>query len=182
MIDLIQQSTRFEEVAPDILTTPFLTKDFCETLIDCAKEFSNWEGPEDQTYPTQNLHLHKELPVFHQLINEGLEDQIWRKAQKWWNVDRIQTKDLFIIKYSTDTQTSLDLHHDDSFISASIKLNNDYDGGALYFPHQRFSTEDIPAGNIILWPSKVTHLHGAKKITAGEKYSITIWTEECSAY
>lgn len=28
MIDLIQQSTRFEEVAPDILTTPFLTKDF----------------------------------------------------------------------------------------------------------------------------------------------------------
>jgi hypothetical protein len=180
MIDLIIPFTKFEEAATDIITTPFLSPEFCETLVDCAKSFSTWEGPEDQTYPTQNLHMEKELPVFHQIINEALTDMIWPKVRRWWDIDKIKTKDLFIIKYSTDTQVDLGLHHDDSFVSASIKLNNNYDGGSLYFPHQRFSVEDIPAGNIIVWPSQITHLHGSKKLTAGEKYSITIWTKLCS--
>jgi hypothetical protein len=173
------ENIKLKEVATDILTTPFLMPEFCEILLQCATEFKEWENSASQIHVTHNLHLEKEQPGFYDIINEGLEQYIWPRLYKWWSTDPIQSKSIFIVKYSEDTQKDLSLHHDNSYISASIKLNSNYDGGTLYFPHQRYDVEEVPVGSLIIWPSQITHLHGAKKLIRGTKYSMTIWTERC---
>ena len=94
-----------------------------------------------------------------------------------WALDQeVETKDIFIVKYSKDTQTKLKMHVDDSYISGSIKLNNNYEGGILTFPRQSVTNQETEVGDLLIWPSQITHPHNSTLLEEGEKYSITIWT------
>ena len=79
-----------------------------------------------------------------------------------------------------DTQKSLPPHHDDSFITGSVKLNSNYDGAEVLFPRKNFTNRHIEVGDLLLWPGNITHLHESTELISGEKYSLTIWTDECS--
>jgi hypothetical protein len=64
--------------------------------------------------------------------------------------------------------------HTDSFspkanISGVLYINDDYEGGELYFPNQdvRIKPE---AGSIIMFPSVEPYVHHSVKVTSGEKY------------
>ena len=59
-----------------------------------------------------------------------------------------------------------------------MKLNDEYKGAALEFPRQEFSNLDIHVGDLICWPSKITHPHRSTQLEEGEKYSLTIWTKD----
>jgi predicted 2-oxoglutarate/Fe(II)-dependent dioxygenase YbiX len=74
-------------------------------------------------------------------------------------------------------QEELRMHHDVAQVSASIKLNDDYDGALLEFPRQNFTNADVAVGDALVWPSLVTHPHASTQLTRGEKYSLTIWCE-----
>ena len=86
-------------------------------------------------------------------------------------------RDLFVIKYSPRTQKSLNLHTDISLISGSVKLNDGYTGAELYFPRQQFYNKDIEVGDLLLWPSQVTHPHESLPIYDRTKYSLVLWTQ-----
>ena len=62
-------------------------------------------------------------------------------------------------------------------MSASIKLNDGYEGAELEFPRQNFTNADVPVGSLIVWPSLVTHPHASQPLVSGEKFSLTIWCE-----
>lgn len=85
-------------------------------------------------------------------------------------------RDAFIIKYTPETQRSLACHHDASLVSTITYLNDDYTGGDTYFPRQKFSTENVPVGKIVLWPGQVTHGHEGREVTSGTKYALVVWT------
>ena len=85
-------------------------------------------------------------------------------------------RDAFVMKYTMDTQRSLNLHTDASLVTGSVKLNDDYTGGELYFPRQGISNKDIPPGKMILFPGAVTHGHTSTELTKGAKYSLTMWS------
>ena len=70
------------------------------------------------------------------------------------------------------------MHHDDSYITGSIKLNNDYTGAELLFPRQKFSNKDVQVGDLLLFPGEVTHPHKCAPLKSGEKYSLTMWTKD----
>ena len=82
----------------------------------------------------------------------------------------------FLIKYDLKGQRKLRLHTDASLVTGSVKLNDDYTGGELYFPRQDFSNKDVPVGKCILFPGQVTHSHTSKELLSGTKYSLTMWT------
>jgi predicted 2-oxoglutarate/Fe(II)-dependent dioxygenase YbiX len=69
------------------------------------------------------------------------------------------------------------MHHDVAQVSASIKLNENYQGAELQFPQQNFSNREMKIGEMIAWPSLVTHPHLSAPITGGVKYSATVWFE-----
>jgi len=82
-----------------------------------------------------------------------------------------------VIRYALGEQEELRLHHDVAQVSASIKLNDDYEGAELEFPRQGWTNADMPVGTLVTWPSLVTHPHATRPLRSGVKYSLTIWCE-----
>jgi hypothetical protein len=57
-----------------------------------------------------------------------------------------------------------------------IYLNNDFDGGRIYFPNQRLAPA-IKPGMLVFFPGTLEYLHGVSKITRGERYTVaSFWT------
>ena len=71
----------------------------------------------------------------------------------------------------------LRMHHDVAQVSASIKLNDDYEGGELHFPRQGVTNRTLGIGEVVSWPSLVTHPHETLPLRTGTKYALTIWFE-----
>ena len=94
----------------------------------------------------------------------------------WAPMLHTSIRDAFVMKYTVDTQRSLALHNDASLVTASVKLNDDYEGAELVFPRQKKTNKDVPVGEAILFPGQVTHGHKCEELTSGTKYSLTIWT------
>jgi hypothetical protein len=54
-------------------------------------------------------------------------------------------------------------------VSSLAYLNDDYEGGELYFPHLGFKIKP-KAGDIIFFPSNYIYSHGSAPIISGNKY------------
>jgi Rps23 Pro-64 3,4-dihydroxylase Tpa1-like proline 4-hydroxylase len=72
-----------------------------------------------------------------------------------------------------------DVHVDDHStrirrISCLLYLNDDYEGGELYFPVQDLKIKP-KAGDMILFPSGFEYPHASLPITKGTKLAITTW-------
>ena len=83
------------------------------------------------------------------------------------NDDKMKNEN-FIIKYTTETQSFLDIHHDMSDYSINVALNDDFEGGGTVYPIQKCHIKtDVGYG--LIHPS-ITHPHGSKPITSGVRY------------
>jgi predicted 2-oxoglutarate/Fe(II)-dependent dioxygenase YbiX len=117
-------------------------------------------------------------PRLFEAVQNDMGARIWPVLKNEWPlIDYHGINDAFVIKYESGGQESLRLHHDVAQVSASIKLNDDYEGAVLEFPRQGVSNADIPVGSLLAWPSLVTHPHHSTPITRGVKYSLTMWFE-----
>lgn len=168
-------------VGPDILLCKFLTPSGCEYIRACLEGAPSWTpNARDEDYFTQDIHLYKTMPDLYDMLKEQLDSVILPAAVEYWQCSSVDVKSLFAVRYTLDTQTSLKVHHDDSFITGSVKINNDYEGAELFFPYKNFTNTDVEVGDILIWPGQITHRHGCSELTSGSKYALTIWTKECT--
>ena len=80
----------------------------------------------------------------------------------------------FIIRYRPELQNSLNLHHDASEFSVILNLSKegeDFEGGGTYFPQHELLLK-APKGHLVMHPGRMTHYHGVRPITSGERYVI----------
>ena len=57
-----------------------------------------------------------------------------------------------------------------------IYLNDDFDGGQIYFPNQGLAPK-IKPGMLVFFPGTLEFLHGVTMITRGERYTVaSFWT------
>ena len=172
------QTKKYDILSDDMLLIDFMSEDMCKKMISLSekhtfkslsydkvkgqelrlKEFGLWDELEEHW----NTHIY---PIVH---------DFWTPCHMWG------MRDAFLIKYEMDKQRDLPLHNDASLVTGSVKLNDDYEGGELQFPRQKFSNKDIPIGKCILFPGQVTHGHLSTSITKGTKYSLTIWSQRYS--
>ena len=161
----------------EIFHTKFFTRPFADILYELFKEHKEWTNKRF-AYSTHDVHLSESFPDIFSIIKDRFESLILKTMADIWYLDNsTKVKDIFIVKYSKDTQTKLKTHIDDSYISGSIKLNNNYKGGVLRFPRQSVTNQEADIGDLLLWPSQITHPHNSSPLEEGEKYSITIWTD-----
>jgi hypothetical protein len=76
------------------------------------------------------------------------------------------------VKYSEGEFFSSHSDHGFSYnctVSSLAYLNDDYEGGELYFPHLGFKIKP-KAGDIIFFPSNYIYSHGSAPIISGNKY------------
>ena len=168
-----------DEVSDDIFHTKFLTEKFTVVICDMLKESVLWKkGSYDNFYHTYDIPFEKHYPDLYDLIKTRFDTLILKTMGEIWTFGhKPSAANIFAVKYAEDTQLALEEHIDESYISGSIKLNNDYDGGLLTFPRQKYTNKELEIGDLIAWPSQITHPHFSTEVTKGEKYSITIWTD-----
>lgn len=169
-------------VGPEILLMKFMTKEMCADMIRvaeaCAKEGKGFRPLPNDPYPGQEIRIREMDRNLYYAIEDNLEKYVFPALEKYYKpMVMFGIRDLFMIKYSRKTQKSLNLHHDLSLVSGSVKLNDDYKGAELYFPRQQMYNKDIEIGDLVLWPSQVTHPHESLPILEGTKYSLVLWTK-----
>ena len=166
-----------EEVASDIVQVPFWTPEFCAAVVRAA-DLVGFEPDPDDPVPGHEVSLATISPVLFGAVQEDIGARIWPQLLTVWSLIEYRgLRDAFVIRYRVDEQESLRLHQDIGQISATVRLNDAYEGAALAFPRQDYDNAQQPIGSLLAWPSLVTHPHEATRLTSGVKYALTIWCE-----
>jgi hypothetical protein len=159
-----------------------MTKEMCVDMIKLAeltaKKGDGFRPLPGDAYPAQEIRIREMDRNLYYAIEDNLEKYVYPALERYYKpLKMFGIKDLFIIKYNKKTQKSLALHNDISLVSGSVKLNDSYTGAELYFPRQQMYNRDIEIGDLLLWPSQVTHPHESLPIYEGTKYSLVLWTK-----
>ena len=166
------------EVGAEMYRTGFWTPTFCDTVIRAAEATGAFEQDDDDPVPGHEVSLAVISPVLFDQVQNDIGRRILPRLRRLWPyIDYHGLRDVFVIKYELGGQETLRMHHDVAQISASAKLNDAYTGGELDFPRQGVTNESMAVGDLIVWPSLVTHPHQSNQLRSGIKYSLTIWFE-----
>ena len=167
-----------EEVAPEIFLLPFWTPAFCATVIRAAEATGAFEPHPGDPVPGREVSLAVISPCLFEAVQHDVGVRIWPQLQdRWPLVEYCGLRDAFVIRYRVGEQESLRLHQDVAQVSATVRLNDGFDGAALTFPRQGYDNGDQPVGSLLAWPSLVTHPHETAPLVAGVKYGLTVWCE-----
>jgi hypothetical protein len=177
-VDAIDQSNDMHEVANEMFAMSCWTPQFCQALIRAAEAAGGFAAEPGDPVPGHEISLAMISPRLFEAVQNDMGERIWPQLQQQWPlIDYHGINDAFIIKYQQGGQEELRPHHDVAQVSASIKLNDTYEGAVLEFPRQATDNAALPVGSLLAWPSLVTHPHHSTRITKGTKYSLTIWFE-----
>lgn len=180
-LDACVENPRTVDLGNDMYAMEFWKPEFCKELINIAESIGGFSSvPGDPVYG-QELRITQISDLFYKnycehwkrVVSPFLEEKIGMPSEQWflgWKVP-------FIIKYTMDGQRGLRPHADDSLYTGTIKLNDEYTGGELIYPRQKFSNKDVPVGTMILAPSMITHVHYSSELQSGVKYSFVSWTK-----
>lgn len=179
--DFVVFNPKVKEVANDILCVEFWKPEFCKIIVDSADRINQYESKSGDPVPGQELRVDKisdELYIsfckhWKYIVQPILADFFMLPTEQWflgWKVP-------FIIKYEMHKQRYLRPHLDGSLITGTVRLNNDYTGGELVFPRQKYKNTDVPVGSMLLWPSSIQHIHYSDQLLSGTKYSWVAWTK-----
>jgi GR25 family glycosyltransferase involved in LPS biosynthesis len=167
---------KFDLLDRDMMVIDFMTQSQCEDLITIADKHGNWESLKYDKFPAQEIRM-KELGLWEEL-EKHWQKHIYPIVEEYWHpMEMYGLRDAFVMRYATDTQTSLPCHHDASLVTGSVKLNDDYEGADLFYKRQNISNKVVPVGRCILFPGQVTHAHECNELISGVKYSLTMWTK-----
>lgn len=176
--DAIESTFAISKVSDEMFAMSCWTPDFCAALIRAAELTGTFEPDLNDPVPGHEVSLAVISPKLFNAVELDFGIRIWPDLQRQWPlIDYRGIQDVFVIKYEVGQQEELRMHHDVAQVSASIKLNDDYQGAELEFPRQNFSNRDMKVGQMLAWPSMVTHPHRSAPITKGIKYSATVWFE-----
>ena len=165
-------------IGNEVLVVPFWTPTFCATLIRAAEAVGAFEPQPDDPVPGHEVALAVISPRLFEQGEVDLGVRIWPQLQVVWPyIDYHGLRDVFVIRYAMGEQEHLRMHHDIAQVSASAKLNEGYEGAVLDFPRQQVTNESAAVGELVVWPSLVTHPHQATPLRSGVKYGLTIWFE-----
>jgi hypothetical protein len=177
-VDAIDHRNDMHEVANEMFAMSCWTPQFCQALIRAAEAAGGFAAEPGDPVPGHEISLAMISPRLFEAVQNDMGERIWPQLQQQWPlIDYHGINDAFIIKYQQGGQEQLRPHHDVAQVSASIKLNDAYEGAVLEFPRQGANNAALPVGSLLAWPSLVTHPHHSTRITKGTKYSLTIWFE-----
>lgn len=149
------------------------TPDICNYIVnECEKYATNnggWTTTRHVNYPTTDLPVDKIPSIFGLILETFKTKTVLIRSSYGLHDDMVlDIKDLFVVKYSVDSQKSLEMHCDGSFISFSILLNNEneFEGGGTYFDDGL--TSKLGQGDMLLHSSQIKH--SGLPITKGKRY------------
>lgn len=182
--DFVVFEPRVQEVATDILCVEFWKPEFCKLITNAADQIDRYESRPNDPVPGQELRIDQISPDLYRsfcthwktVLQPILDNYYMLPAQQWFMGWRVP----FIIKYQMHKQTYLRPHMDGSLVTGTVRLNDEYSGGELVFPRQKYKNTNVPVGSMLIWPSSIQHIHYSDNLTGGTKYSLVAWTKNDS--
>jgi hypothetical protein len=179
--DYVVFNPKVEEVATDILCIEYWKPEFCKMITDTADQINQYESRPEDPVPGQELRIDKisrDLYIsfckhWKQVIQPILSEFYMLPTEQWFMGWRIP----FIIKYEMNKQRYLRPHMDGSLVTGTVRLNDEYTGGDLVFPRQKYRNTKVPVGSMLVWPSSIQHIHYSDELKSGTKYSLVAWTK-----
>ena len=153
--------------------TNIFTNDMCDYIVNESNNFAKnnggWNTKRHEHYPTTDLPV-ENIPSIFPLIMQSLKT-ITNKIKTSYQIHDdmiLDVVDLFIVKYNSQEQNSLEMHLDSSQISFNILLNNhnDFEGGGTYF--EDGLTCKLECGDMLIHSGRIKHT--GLPITKGERY------------
>lgn len=148
-------------------------KTVCDWIIfeseEYAKNNGGWTTSRHENYATTDIPVEKIVPVF-RFVLHSLQT-IFQKIKSSYCLPKdteFNIKDIFVVKYSENAQNSLSLHHDGSFITVNILLNDvsEFEGGGTYFNDGTIVF--LEQGDMLIHSGKIKH--AGMQITKGKRY------------
>lgn len=178
----------------DVLDNPYEFIEKIESLDisnNNSSHISKWEkwsaSNADQQYGISkngrfsNMHYSTAEDIETSLISykiKAISDLCFANYKAHTGVDMLKLPDYFSIrKYDTgadmgkhvDSEDPTDKSH--PVVSGVLYLNDNYEGGEIYFPEQEIKIKP-KAGSMIMFPSYRPYFHHPLAITKGNKYMI----------
>jgi|TARA_B110000879_G_scaffold195723_1_gene264690 collagen beta-1,O-galactosyltransferase len=161
-----------DDLGNNIYEFQLFTPKFCKEAVALAETLDKWTQDRHVFYPTNDVLLQdiQLQEIYHRVLKEivyPLCVHVWQlEGERWLDME----SENFMIRYTTERQSHLSLHHDFSDISMVVKLNDEFEGGGTWFPRYNTLSNPSKIGTASLHPGKVTHRHGARPISAGKRY------------
>jgi len=161
-----------DDMGNNIYEFPLFTEKFCKEAIALAETLDRWTQDRHEFYPTNDVLL-PELGLDHiymRVLREVVYPiciHLWQLEGRGWDS---MFSENFMARYTTDRQSHLSLHHDFSHVTMVVKLNDEFEGGGTWFPKYKTLSNPAKVGTATLHPGMITHLHGARPISAGKRY------------
>jgi hypothetical protein len=164
---------RLEETIGNSSTPPYM---WMEALVGHAQKMPEYRDCVD--CKIGELHLQHLPPQFEEIRSIYNDTANALKAclthyQSMYNISMNYMEAINFVRYSTDQHFQVHTDHGFSYtctVSSVAYLNDDYEGGELYFPFLDV-TYKPEAGDIVMFPSTYIYAHAAKPVTSGIKYS-----------
>lgn len=161
----------------------FLTTAECQSIIDATKEYNLTNVPAGMYEGWKTGRQIRNIGVPPQLQFKDKFDKLFNKFnQDTYKFNLIDKYSHFVNRYTANM--ILDWHRDEdesvedlfkrtpaNRLSASVFLNEDFEGGQFELQHIGYWTPKT--GTVVVLPS--SQLHRGRLVTSGTKYNYTVW-------
>ena len=159
-----------------LYTMPLFSKVFCNELLKDLKKFDGFTNDRHIYYKTNDILLsdyNKKLFKIYDSILRNIMLQFIHKIYTQELNEKLFYHETFIVRYRPENQSHLNPHHDTSVFSCITNLSphSDYEGGGTYFVNQNYFLKPNQ-GHVTVHPGALTHRHGVRPVTKGERYVI----------
>lgn len=154
------------------------SKNVCEWIISESETYASqnngWTTHRHKEYPTTDLPVEKINSIFNFCLT-SMNDVIDKIKKSYCLPEYLffNICDMFIVKYDAERQNSLEHHHDGSFFSINLLLNdpNEFEGGGTCFKDG--ITVFLNQGDALVHSGKI--IHSGNKITKGKRYLLVVF-------
>jgi predicted 2-oxoglutarate/Fe(II)-dependent dioxygenase YbiX len=160
----------------------FLDKITAQRLVDYLKLTNLWEGCTNQYWNKRSINLssmdeelRNEMLTIRLQVKQLIIDQFYQKPELYCDIFQfVRWQPGVELLPHADSENPDGSCHPYSYraFASIIYLNNDYEGGNIYFPKSNNFTPQITPGDLVIFPGTLDYLHGVTKITSGTRYTI----------
>jgi ankyrin repeat protein len=170
-----------KQECPGVYSFEILTPEFCQKLVEEMVHYEQSGLPVRRPNSMNNYGLVLNSMGLEDMCSDIMKQLIEPLSSELYGESGFRAHHSFIVKYKIGEDLDLDTHIDSSDITLNICLGKQFEGGSVFFKgvkgtesEYREYTEWQPRpGKAILHFGK--HIHGANKITSGERVNLIIW-------
>jgi predicted 2-oxoglutarate/Fe(II)-dependent dioxygenase YbiX len=162
-----------------VIKENFISKEDLDLILSSIDDSISWGSNSMAGIPDKVTEkLHKEKPEIHKILLNAI-NRVQKEIEFHFGRP-LETNSAGIRRWDVGEYQPLHAdgedpegHPNEAFIvdyGAVIYLNDDYEGGEIYFPDHKLEFKP-KAGTLVFFPSNTMYIHGVREITKGVRYT-----------